>query len=632
MHDRDLLGVEVEALRAIDVVLAFWDQEYFSLAAPRRSITEENFEENTISASEFVPLMPRPCDTDTLNREMQEMQEFQKGDIASDQAEIQNVSSCDVAKFATERQSTVGHRSETFHISADQENVGLIFNSAKADEAKESIELVGGLPSTELSENTVIPEYDFSEQKTTEAQNSAMKDEVSELHLRPEESSALADEAAASSTANETTGNSEEVKIEDFGEQKQSVPEEPAVLMSPVQQSKVSSVEGKSSSLNLEGIPMDDKDALKDPKTEENEGFAVKEPLGLDQVEEGIVEHISETNPPENDTHGKLSAEHKFRKEEAANVVPDEQEHLGTHHELNAEPALDAKPPKSNSPGKFSTSSQVLKRRESPSGILTNYVYKAGKAGKGMWKYITKHRGTNQEKNIVQFITVWSTPTPQAPVPPATAGVWWSFEKVKMFQSNVFNKQVPQQQEKKTATLTFRYEHSHMTQVVAVPEANIVSEIPKQLAALEDSKPTGIRFTAPYLRIPELIAATLSVSNAVFSNELLGRKVFGRAKDAVDSLDTQKLNGNGVPFEVIQELFRTENYPTLSAHEVLTRHHLRSDQTARVPDDAEEESCRIAVLALEADAQRKKKIEQRRVMRLNNRRVLASAEAAAGEK
>ncbi|KAJ3186389.1 hypothetical protein HK101_009680 [Irineochytrium annulatum] len=67
-------------------------------------------------------------------------------------------------------------------------------------------------------------------------------------------------------------------------------------------------------------------------------------------------------------------------------------------------------------------------------------MFPTGSGGANVWKYVTSLKGTDEEKGKVQFFTVWSTPTPRYPIPRATAGVWFTYERApeRKIQSDSF--------------------------------------------------------------------------------------------------------------------------------------------------------------------------------------------------
>ncbi|KAI9351510.1 hypothetical protein BDR26DRAFT_1003465 [Obelidium mucronatum] len=263
-----------------------------------------------------------------------------------------------------------------------------------------------------------------------------------------------------------------------------------------------------------------------------------------------------------------------------------------------------------------------------------DYSYRAGKGGKGWWKYLTKPRGSDAKTQQAQFLTLWFTPTPKAPIPRATAGVWFVYEKLDEAKSKAFTKVMHMQLNEKgksttgitqVATISYRFEHSHLTHDIAVPSN--LSYLPLLLAD-ENPNSSEARLGAPYLRIPELVSSSLIVSEMVESGKHLkemSKKVGSDADAALDDPPITgagiqlKVNGNGIPLEVIQELARTENYPVLTSKEVIMRHHLGPAKMAKIPLDDQELYARISEQHQVVELERARVVEARRQARITKR-------------
>ncbi|KAJ3023538.1 UNVERIFIED_CONTAM: hypothetical protein HDU68_008561 [Siphonaria sp. JEL0065] len=262
-----------------------------------------------------------------------------------------------------------------------------------------------------------------------------------------------------------------------------------------------------------------------------------------------------------------------------------------------------------------------------------DYTYRAGKGGKGWWKYLTKPRGSDQQKQQAQFLTLWFTPTPKAPIPRATAGVWFVYEKLDDERSKAFTKILHAKLQEKgksstgiiqTGVISYRFEHSHLTHTIPIPSK--LEYLPNFLAD-ENPSSTEAHLGAPYLRIPELVSSNLIVSQMVESGKLL-KEAQKRNPSNMENTDDPpvtgagiqlKVNGNGVPLEVIQELARTENYPILSAKQVIMRHHLVPDMKAKIPLADVELYADIATQQQEAEDERLKVVESRVQQRISKR-------------
>ncbi|ORY51315.1 hypothetical protein BCR33DRAFT_846141 [Rhizoclosmatium globosum] len=246
-----------------------------------------------------------------------------------------------------------------------------------------------------------------------------------------------------------------------------------------------------------------------------------------------------------------------------------------------------------------------------------DYTYRAGKGGKGWWKYLTRHRGTDPDQNKAQYQTLWFTPTPRAPIPRATAGVWFIYEKHdppipassssgKISKSNLFPNGLNQ-----IATLHYRYEHSHMTHTIEVP--SVLEYLPLVLVE-HDPDATAARLSAP-----------LTVSHGVETHKFLKPLKPVPAPAAALEIDPEtgdlvqiKVNGNGVPLEVIKELGRTENYPVLTAREVIMRHHLLPENIAKIPAEDEKYYADVLAKHLAEDEERKVVVEGRKQQRYSS--------------
>ncbi|KAJ3309321.1 hypothetical protein HDU76_003655 [Blyttiomyces sp. JEL0837] len=184
-----------------------------------------------------------------------------------------------------------------------------------------------------------------------------------------------------------------------------------------------------------------------------------------------------------------------------------------------------------------------------------------GVGGKGIWKYRTELKGTDSKRGRVQFFTVWNTPTKTAPVPRAVGGVWFTYEKppakkFRVMAKDFVNKlksghetdnitiptrphttatedlhptlkehehvlyyngdvggddhfHVPDGVDhplEPVATITYRFEHNHMSHTIAVP--NDVYCLP--LITPSDVSPEGgVRLSVAAARIPEIIESRL---------------------------------------------------------------------------------------------------------------------------
>ncbi|KAJ3257070.1 hypothetical protein HDU77_002869 [Chytriomyces hyalinus] len=272
--------------------------------------------------------------------------------------------------------------------------------------------------------------------------------------------------------------------------------------------------------------------------------------------------------------------------------------------------------------------------RQTPSTL----AHKVGKGGAGWWKYETEHRGTDLAACRVQFLTKWSTPTPTSPIPRANAAVWFTYEqlsedRVKELTPLLINEIGNQTNDDVIhhATVTYRFEHNHLSHKLAIPRN--FNQLP--LVLLRESKvqnnsdggqsfAAGFRLSAPFLRIPEIIASSLLISKAVES-EMLLKKAPKKAKPADDAAsDTsasnpQRVNGNGISLEILQELVRTENYPVWTAKQVMMRGHLQPAQIAQIPAQDEELFAKLELKAREDDDARLLKIEARKQIRMTSR-------------
>ncbi|KAJ3235653.1 hypothetical protein HDU81_000285 [Chytriomyces hyalinus] len=269
-----------------------------------------------------------------------------------------------------------------------------------------------------------------------------------------------------------------------------------------------------------------------------------------------------------------------------------------------------------------------------------NLVHKVGKGGAGWWKYETEHRGTDLAASRVQFLTKWSTPTPMSPIPRANAAVWFTYEqlsedRVKELTPLLVNEIGSQTNEDVIhhATVTYRFEHNHLSHELAIPRN--FNQLP--LVLMRESKAknnsdgsqsfaAGFRLSAPFLRIPEIIASSLLISKAVESEMLLKKppkktKPVDDAASDTSASGPQRVNGNGISLEILQELVRTENYPIWTAKQVIMRGHLQSAQIAQIPTQDEELFAKLELKAKEEDDARLLKIEVRKQIRMTSRGV-----------
>ncbi|KAJ3289990.1 hypothetical protein HK104_007097 [Borealophlyctis nickersoniae] len=174
------------------------------------------------------------------------------------------------------------------------------------------------------------------------------------------------------------------------------------------------------------------------------------------------------------------------------------------------------------------------------------------------WKFYTRHRGTRVDggeagttNGAVQFLTTWSQPHSKEPVPRATAGVWFVYEKPNVGtgaeQASIFSECVwrvrcyPHKSEtppapfaKKTSsqrpvtapaastslfstpTLTYRFEHHTATHTIPMP-------LPFDRSTLANVMPKGAPSDLgnPAKRLPEMITSKLRVSDAIAQGKLL---------------------------------------------------------------------------------------------------------------
>ncbi|KAJ3073428.1 hypothetical protein HDU98_001549 [Podochytrium sp. JEL0797] len=250
-----------------------------------------------------------------------------------------------------------------------------------------------------------------------------------------------------------------------------------------------------------------------------------------------------------------------------------------------------------------------------------DYTFRAGRGGKGWWKYVTKPRGSNTSTQQVQFLTVWSTPTPKSPIPRATAGVWFVYEKLDEEMSKLGSRVLASKLSNvrtaemiiHTANLHYRYEHSHQTHTIAIPSD--LKYLPFLLTE-HTAHPTHHRFSAPYIHLPELISASLTVSRLVENGHMLHAAPVASDPATIEKSEPSdpshhlKFTGNGIPWDILQELARTENYPVLTSSQVMMRHHLT--QVAAIPV-ADDEFCYQVVMkqAEQAGAVKVKREEER---------------------
>ncbi|KAJ3407171.1 hypothetical protein HDV05_005560, partial [Chytridiales sp. JEL 0842] len=264
-----------------------------------------------------------------------------------------------------------------------------------------------------------------------------------------------------------------------------------------------------------------------------------------------------------------------------------------------------------------------------------------GLGGIGVWKYKTTLKGFDERKGKAQFYTVFSTPTQTAPVPRATAGVWFTYQakteeerqKQRPPSSLVDASEATKALETK-ATLTYRFEHTHMSHTVPIP--NDVNYLPMVVPSELTASGKTLGVGAASKRVPEIIKSRLVVSKDVESGKLLNANKPSTSKRA--SLNKERLsapnsagsthsrvkettNANGVPISVIEELAKSENYPVLTAKKLISRSHLKPEDVAPIPDVA---TAKVAEIQAQQDA-----IEEERKARVGAKEQARLSEKAA---
>ncbi|KAI8835786.1 hypothetical protein BJ741DRAFT_200089 [Chytriomyces cf. hyalinus JEL632] len=557
-------SIENEALRAVDAILSYWDVSYF---------------QNATQETGFAPVAPAY---------------FNKSDTAAKKNEF-----------------------------AAPESV--VTQSAKAT-PKDASALTA--PSLE-QESVDVEVADTDEAITREPEISeAVEAEAVEVEAAEADDAAVDVAEATDATDNVASGDSAEV-VEDV-EIADAV--EAAEAAEVVEATTVpDTTEGVAETAEAAQVVEDAEAIIDDSKAQE----AIETTLEVNP-QDAVGENSEETteipatdnqdtttqdNEPSNINVSDIEAEDPQAEEKHADTPP-------TKRSTTSEP-----PP----PAKLKPNSI----RQTPS----NLVHKMGKGGAGWWKYETEHRGTDLAACRVQFLTKWSTPTPTSPIPRANAAVWFTYEqlseeRVKELTPLLINEIGSQTNEDVThyATVTYRFEHNHLSHKLAIPR----NYNQLQLVLLRESKAqnnsdggqsfaAGFRLSAPFLRIPEIIASSLLISKAVES-EMLLKKAPKKAKPADDAAsetsasNPQRVNGNGISLEILQELVRTENYPVWTAKQVMMRGHLQPAQIAQIPAQDEELFAKLELKAREDDDARLLKIEARKQIRMTSRGVDAMQE------
>ncbi|KAJ3298118.1 hypothetical protein HDU79_000520 [Rhizoclosmatium sp. JEL0117] len=594
--------LETEALKAIDVVLAYWDQEYFSLATAETNFTPLPPRVCDRPPSAFLEHESRPASVVANTREQSARASRQGTAARSSVAQPPATGRASVAKQqATIRNSTTQHQTGTVRASVAQSQNTIepqagttrtsIAQHPQQTTTRTSVAHTSARTSVAAKQPALTEATEESIPATVQEEDAVIEPEtvVEEAVVAPVDSEvspeAVAEEIAP--IASESVGEAEDDRVEAAESHEQAISSEDAV--------------SKEDQNATEAEPV--------PETESSESHDQQAISDLEAQASTI-----ETVPQTTEVNSNVEAE-----AEASNS-------------LESESATKLQEPVANQAAKVPESPPKQVYTPVPRTPLNqfDYTYRAGKGGKGWWKYLTRHRGTDPDQNKAQYQTLWFTPTPRAPIPRATAGVWFIYEKHdppipasrtlldKISKSNLFPNGLNQ-----IATLHYRYEHSHMTHTIEVP--SVLEYLPLVLVE-HDPDATAARLSAPYLRIPELIQMSLTVSHGVETHKFLKPLKPVPAPVAALEIDPEtgdlvqiKVNGNGVPLEVIKELGRTENYPVLTAREVIMRHHLLPENIAKIPAEDGKYYADVLAKHLAEDEERKVVVEGRKQQRYSKR-------------
>ncbi|KAJ3123287.1 hypothetical protein HK100_011659 [Physocladia obscura] len=548
-----------DALRAIDIVLAFWDQEYFALCSQDTQIP-------------FAPLLPRACDEEILRVKQEDLEIWRKENKNSKLFRKESLGNKTQNKRVSQGAKT---RNESF---SKTESGNIIDSKTRFDETVEESE--------DLMSEEGYEEEDFQEDNPQDEENLSYHADQNEYTLS--ETEALEQDSRKVSLEIETVNFESVEEITEFSQTDTAASSE--------EELKNNFDQGTATEAEL---------------VNENRGIFDENPR-IRQAS-SVIDSVS--------NH---SGSH-FGHWQPRDTVPQTRQPSHTFRERKSE--LKVQKPS------MITSDQIKARKNSVPKLY-DYKFNDGKAGKGWWKYLTKHQSTDEIGQKVQFLTVWSTPTPYSPIPRATAGIWWIYEKSTNEQpvnSNLLA-MLDDSNITQVANLHYRFEHSHLTHSIPIPSD--ASRIPEILFSIDNEfgrAPTAARFAAPYLRIPEIIASSLKISAAVETGQYLNNSALTSDEATQSSRRKQstnvKVDGNGVPISVIYELIQTENYPLLGPREVMTRHHLDSSgrtessavgaPVAQIPGEEEDAIIGIGMKAVLDDIERVKLVEVRKQIRMS---------------
>ncbi|KAJ3089780.1 hypothetical protein HK102_005507 [Quaeritorhiza haematococci] len=131
------------------------------------------------------------------------------------------------------------------------------------------------------------------------------------------------------------------------------------------------------------------------------------------------------------------------------------------------------------------------------------------------WRYYTKRTFLDEKQGLVRFFTVWSQPTIRMPIPRATAGVWFTYQK------NVHSDNTP-------PTLTYRFENHSLTHTIPLPSTTDYTQLKSMIPKLLDPNSTAFPLKSigsPAKRLPELIANKLRISDAIAQGKFLSNRI-----------------------------------------------------------------------------------------------------------